>query len=132
MQKVFISPPMSEWGRVHPPTLADVADDDTLNAVFDALANDTRRGNLAMLHDFGGYMTSQEIMQRFDSTWQTVSRHLKVLTDAGLISCDVRGRGRAYTLERARLQSVAGRWISRVATQGERSANGILTFHFDD
>ncbi len=120
------------WGRKHPPSLEDVADNTTLRTVFNALANDTRRGILAMLHDFGGYMTSQEISERFDLPWQAISRHLKILTDAGLISCEVRGRERAYTIERAHLREVAGRWVGRVATTGTWLSDGTHTFDFDD
>jgi DNA-binding transcriptional ArsR family regulator len=120
------------WGRKNPPSLEDVADSSTLHEVFGALGNDTRRGILAVLHDFGGYMTSQEISQRFDSPWQAISRHLKILSDAGLISCDVRGREHAYTLERAHLRATAGRWVGRVATTGTWDSEGNHTFDFDD
>jgi DNA-binding transcriptional ArsR family regulator len=121
------------WGRKHPPTLKGIADQKTLQHVFKALANETRRGILAILHDFGGYMESYEIAQRFDDLpWQSISRHLKILTEAGLISCDPRGKTRAFTLEQDRLHDVAGRWVGRVATKGTRNAVGVLEFDFKD
>jgi DNA-binding transcriptional ArsR family regulator len=122
----------SNLGRPNPPTLAGLADGETLEKVFKALANETRRGILAVLHDFGGWMTSHEIAQRFDTPWQGISRQLNILTEAGLIARDVRGKGRAYTLQRDVLRDVAGRWVSRVATEGIRRPDGVLVFEFDD
>jgi DNA-binding transcriptional ArsR family regulator len=119
-------------GRPNPPSLSAVADADTLDVVFGALANETRRAILAVLHDWGGPMRSSVIAERFDLPWQAVSRHLRILTQAGLITCDVLRNGRLYSLNRNRLQRVAGRWIARVATEGTWTADGKLTFDFAD
>jgi DNA-binding transcriptional ArsR family regulator len=119
-------------GRPNPPSLTAVADAKTLEAVFGALANDTRRGILAVLHDAGDPMRSSEIAVRFNLPWQAVSRHLRILTQAGLISCEVLKNGRAYSLERNRLQQVPGRWIGRVSAEGTRRADGKLVFDFAD
>ena len=117
-------------GRPDPPSLKDVADPADLDKAFKALANETRRGILAALHDWGGYHSSHDIARRFDIPWQGVSRHLRVLTEAGLIVCDVRRNERAYTLNHERLLRVPGRWISRVATRGTRNKDGKLVFDF--
>jgi DNA-binding transcriptional ArsR family regulator len=124
--------PAFSVGRIDPPSLHDVADRTTLNDVFKALANETRRGILAVLHDHGGYLSSHDIARRFeDSTpWQGISRHLRLLTDAGLLVCDVRPNERAYTLNREQLRLVPGRWIMRVATEGTRDREGTLVFDF--
>jgi DNA-binding transcriptional ArsR family regulator len=119
-------------GRPRPPSLTAVADEKTLEAVFGALANETRRGILAVLHDWGGQMRSSDIAKRFDLPWQAVSRHLRILTEAGLIKCEVLKNGRAYSLDRDRLQRVAGRWISRVGTEGKPTGDGKLVFDFTD
>jgi DNA-binding transcriptional ArsR family regulator len=111
-------------GRTNPPSLTAVADGKTIEAVFNALANETRRGILALLHDSDLPMRSSEIAQRFDLPWQAVSRHLRILTEAGLINCNVLQNGRAYSLNRDRLQRVAGRWITQVATEGAKTGNG--------
>ena len=123
-------PPVFPVGRTDPPSLKGIADADTLDRVFKALANDTRRGILAALHDHGGYLSSHDIARRFVIPWQGVSRHLRILTEAGLLECDVRRNERAYTLNRERLRRVAGRWVMRVATEGTRDANGTLVFDF--
>ena len=116
--------------RTDPPTLADVADPETIDRVFKALANEVRRGILAVLHDWGGYLSSHDIASRFDIPWQGVSRHLRILTEAGLLECDVRTNERAYTLNRTQLRRVAGRWVMRVATEGTRNKAGELVFDF--
>jgi DNA-binding transcriptional ArsR family regulator len=117
-------------GRPDPPTLRDVADPATLDLVFKALANDVRRGILAVLHDCGGYLSSHDIARRFEIPWQGVSRHLRLLTEAGLVVCDVRRNERAYRLDRDQLRRVAGRWVMRVATEGTRDGEGGLAFDF--
>ena len=119
-------------GRPNPPSLTAVADADTLEKVFGALANETRRGILAVLHDWGAPLSSHDIAYRFDLPWQAVSRHLRILTEAGLIRCEMLKNGRRYTLDRQRLRRVAGRWITRVATEGTRTEEGKLVFDFPD
>src|SRR5580692_3745340 len=97
-------------GRPDPPTLRDVADPDSLDRVFKALANETRRGILAVLHDWGGWLSSHDIARRFDIPWQGVSRHLRILTEAGVIDCITFGSNkRAYTLNRRYISEVIGR-----------------------
>lgn len=124
--------PVFSVGRTDPPSLRDVADPNTLDRVFEALANRVRRGILAALHDHGGYLSSHDIASRFEISWQGISRHLRILTAAGLIDCDVRRNERAYTLNRNGLQRVPGRWIMRVATEGTRDKAGALVFDFEE
>jgi DNA-binding transcriptional ArsR family regulator len=126
------SAPEFSVGRINPPTLADVADAETLDRVFKALANEVRRGILAALHDQGGSLSSHAIARRFAIPWQGISRHLRILTEAGLLDCDVRKNERAYSLNRRHLQRVAGRWVMRVATEGTRTREGTLVFDFDE
>ena len=118
--------PAFSVGRTDPPSLRSVADRGTLDRVFKALANETRRGILAALHDHGGSLSSHDIARRFEATtsWQGISRHLRLLTQAGLLVCDVRPNERAYTLNREHLRLVAGRWVMRVATEGTRDRRG--------
>ena len=94
------SVPEFSVGRINPPTLADVADADTLDRVFKALANEVRRGILAALHDHGGSLSSHAIARQFEIPWQGTSRHLRILSEAGLVDCDVRKNERAYSLNR--------------------------------
>jgi DNA-binding transcriptional ArsR family regulator len=119
-------------GRRHPPTLRDVADPKALERAFKALANETRRDILAVLHDNGGELSSHDIARRFDLPWQGVSRHLRLLTEAGLLTCDVRRNERAYALNHEQLRRVPGRWIARVASEGRRDRDGRMVFDFAD
>src|SRR3979411_2183322 len=73
---------------------------DPLSQTFQALADPTRRALLARLAT--GAATVGELAEPFDMSLPAVSRHLKVLTDAGLIErhteaqwrrCELRGEG---------------------------------------
>lgn len=65
--------------------------DDQLSAVFGALADPTRRAILARLA--GGPATVNELAEPFAVSLQAISKHLKVLERAGLIT---RGRDAQY------------------------------------
>lgn len=58
-------------------------------------------------------MTAGELADRFDCTWPTTTRHLKLLVDAELISVARTGRQRLYSIDSGTLDSVAGEWIDR-------------------
>ena len=90
------------------PGAADLADFDV---VFAALAHQTRRTILAVLHASGGELTSGAIAAWFEHSWPTTSQHLRVLQEAGLVRVELRGREHAYRLDRARLLGVTGRWL---------------------
>jgi DNA-binding transcriptional ArsR family regulator len=83
---------------------------DPLSTTFAALADPTRRAILARLAT--GEATVNELAEPFDMTLQAISKHLKVLERAGLIT---RGRNAQYRpcrLETAPLEG-AGDWIER-------------------
>ncbi len=60
----------------------------------------------------------KELAERFDWARPTVTRHLKVLEDAGLVHVERRGRERRYTLDTGRLVGVAGGWLRRFGPPG--------------
>ena len=70
---------------------------DQLSETFAALADPTRRAILTRLAD--GEATVNELAERFPITTQAVSKHLKVLERAGLIT-----RGRTAQLRPSRLR----------------------------
>ena len=70
---------------------------DELTSTFAALADPTRRAILARLAE--GEATVNELAEPFPITVQAVSKHLKVLERAGLIT-----RGRSAQLRPSRLQ----------------------------
>jgi DNA-binding transcriptional ArsR family regulator len=83
---------------------------DALSDTFAALADPTRRAILARLAD--GEATVNELAEPFDMTLQAVSKHLKVLERAGLISRSRSAQWRPARLETAPLED-ASEWIER-------------------
>lgn len=83
--------------------------DDRLSITFAALADPTRRAILARLAQ--GEATVNELAEPFDLSLPTISKHLKVLQHAGLISQGRRAQWRPCRLEAEPLQEVAG-WVA--------------------
>jgi DNA-binding transcriptional ArsR family regulator len=83
---------------------------DQLSNTFAALADPTRRAILGRLAD--GEATVNELAEPFPITVQAVSKHLKVLERAGLIT-----RGRTAQLRPSRLRGAplkeANDWLAR-------------------
>jgi DNA-binding transcriptional ArsR family regulator len=71
---------------------------------FEALADPTRREIVAMLAL--KERNAGEIAGHFDMAGPSVSRHLKVLRDSGLITFRSEAQSRIYRLDRARLEQV--------------------------
>ena len=88
-----------------------VAELETTDAVFSALAHRVRRRILLVLRFRGGSMTAGEIAGRFACSWPTTSRHLGILRDAGLVTVETRGRERVYRLARAELCREVLGWL---------------------
>jgi DNA-binding transcriptional ArsR family regulator len=83
---------------------------DALSATFSALADPTRRSILARLA--GGEATVNALAAPFDMSVQAISRHLKVLEAAGLISRSRDAQFRPAQFELAPLES-ALTWIEQ-------------------
>ena len=83
---------------------------DELSTVFGALADPTRRAILARLAE--GEATVNELAEPFDLKLPTVSKHLKVLQKAGLVSQSKKAQWRPCRLETAPLKEAAG-WVER-------------------
>ena len=81
---------------------------DRLSATFAALADPTRRAILARL--VAGEATVNELAAPFDLTQPAISKHIKVLERAGLISRGRVAQTRPCRLETAPLQGLA-EWI---------------------
>lgn len=76
---------------------------------FKALSDPTRRAILDHLK--AGAKTAGELGGRFDMTGATVSHHLSVLKEAGLISDERRGKYIYYELNLSILDEITG-WIA--------------------
>ena len=80
-------------------------DDARLDETFAALANSTRRAILARLAN--GEASVNELAAPFDLTLPAISKHIKVLEHAGLISRSRRAQFRPCTIGTAPLADVA-------------------------
>lgn len=69
----------------------------SLENTFKALADPTRRRILELLR--GGEKSAGELAAQFDLTAATLSHHLAVLRDAGLVSDEKRGKFIYYALD---------------------------------
>ncbi len=82
-----------------------MTEDDRLDATFAALANPTRRAILARLAR--GPATVNELAAPFDMSLPAVSKHIRVLEAAGLITRGRDAQFRPCTLDPGPLQAVA-------------------------
>lgn len=83
---------------------------DQLSLVFGALADPTRRAILTRLAE--GEATVAELAAPFAMSQPAISRHLKVLEAAGLVSRSRRATARLSRLEAAPLRDVTA-WLAR-------------------
>jgi DNA-binding transcriptional ArsR family regulator len=89
---------------------------DALSRVFSALADPTRRDIVARLTLADA--TVGELAEPYDVTLQAVSKHLKVLEDAGLVSRSRQAQRRPVHLE-AEVFDLMTAWIERYRRQAE-------------
>jgi DNA-binding transcriptional ArsR family regulator len=83
----------------------------TLDSTFAALADPTRRAILARLAS-GGEASVKELAEPFEMTLPAVSKHLKVLERAGLISRGREAQSRPCRLEAGPLREVSD-WVEQ-------------------
>ncbi len=89
---------------------------DPLSRVFAALADPTRRDMVARLAARDATVT--ELAEPYDVSVQAVSKHLKVLEDAGLVSRTRDAQRRPVHLE-AEVFSLMTKWIERYRLRAE-------------
>jgi DNA-binding transcriptional ArsR family regulator len=97
-----------------------------LDLTFAALADPTRRAILARLAT--GEATVTELAEPFAMSQPAISKHLKVLERAGLISMDVDAQRRPRKLEPKRLEEAVD-WIERyreIFEQNYRRLDALL------
>ncbi len=77
---------------------------------FAALADPTRAGIVEALADSG--QTVNQIVSRFSLSQPSISRHVRVLREAGLVSVHPDGQRRVYRLDPAPLREIDA-WLER-------------------
>ena len=100
-------------------------DIDTLSQTFAALADPTRRAILGRLA--AGGATVSELADPFDMSLPAISRHLKVLEKAGMITREVDAQWRVCHLRATPLQE-AGDWIETYRQFWEQRFDALADF----
>ena len=90
--------------------------DDQLSRAFAALADPTRRDIVARLSV--GDATVNELAEPFDVTVQNISKHIRVLEDAGLVSRTRDAQRRPVHFE-AKVFDLMTKWIERYKREAE-------------
>ena len=106
--------------------------DDPLSKTFQALADPTRRALLE--HLAKGEATVNELAAPFDMSLQAVSKHLKVLEDAGMVTRTRDAQRRPVHLE-AEVFDLMTKWIERYRQRVEaryRRLDDVLAAMPDD
>lgn len=85
--------------------MTSITDDDRLSETFAALANPTRRAILARLA--GGEASVNALAEPFEMTLPAISKHIKVLEQAGLVLRGHRAQYRPCSLEASPLKEVS-------------------------
>jgi len=88
-----------------------------LDATLRALGDPTRREILRALR--AGDLTAGEISSRFPMTAASVSHHLSVLREAGLVRSERSGRNLVYSLETTVFQEFLQQMMTMLAKDGE-------------
>ena len=84
--------------------------------IFGVISDATRRDILRVLlerHQQDAEISVSEIVAQLELSQPTVSKHLKVLREAGLVTVEVRGQQRIYRLDPAGLEAFDA-WLSKV------------------
>ena len=105
---------------------------DALSRVFSALSDPIRRDMVARLAD--GDATVNELAEPYDVTVQAVSKHLRVLEEAGLVSRSRQAQRRPVHLE-AGIFDLMSTWIERYRRHAEeryRRLDDVLAALPDD
>ena len=87
--------------------------------IFFALSDPTRRRILEYLNQ--GDMTAGEIADKFDISKPSISHHLNILKEAGLVSAEKRGQFLDYSVNTSVFEDVV-KWI--ISIKGRRGTHG--------
>lgn len=83
-----------------------------MEKIFDALSSTIRRKILAYLSATS--MTAGEIAERFDISKPSLSKHLSILENAGLVSSEKKGQFVHYSLVRENLVNTLNGFVQEV------------------
>ena len=98
---------------------------DPISLGFAALADPTRRAVLQRLA--GGEASVAELMAPFDLSQPTISKHLKVLEEAGLIETGRHAQRRPRRLNTQGVENLS-KWLEDFRRQGDRRFDNLETY----
>lgn len=87
-----------------------------MHCVFKALADPTRREILALLSE--GDLAAGEIAAHFNMSWPSISHHLSILKEAGLIARIREGQNVIYSINTTVFQEIMS-WMMTLMDRGE-------------
>jgi len=90
----------------------------TRQNVFSALADENRRRIMEILTE-DGEQTATQLAEKFNITRQGITKHLKIMEEAGLVTVHQRGRDKFYHLTPEPLEE-ASLWISAIAARWDK------------
>ncbi|OYU82805.1 MAG: transcriptional regulator [Flavobacterium sp. BFFFF2] len=90
--------------------------------IFQAIADPTRRAIITLVALQA--MTPNGIAKHFDSTRQAVSKHLRILTECGLITQNQQGREIYYQLEVNKMKEIDN-WLNQFRAIWESRFNQL-------
>ena len=102
---------------------------DGLDATFAALGDGTRRAIVARLA--GGETALSDLAAPFEMSLTAVSKHVRVLSDAGLVSVAKRGRTRYCRLEGAPMQDAVA-WLNDYKQFWEERFDALAAYLEED
>lgn len=90
--------------------------------VFQAIADPTRRAILGLLACQA--LTPGAIAENFDSTRQTISKHIQILTECQLVKQEERGREIYYHFNPVKMKEVSD-WVSQYQQFWEKKLDSL-------
>ncbi len=93
--------------------------------VYQAIADPTRREIISLIAAQPLNMTS--IAEKFDTSQQAISLHVRILTDCGLITIKQRGRERFCEAHLSQLNEVAA-WVAQYRQHWESKLDALETY----
>ena len=90
--------------------------------IFQAIADPTRRAIIALIAIQA--MTPNAIAENFNTTRQSVSKHLRILTECELVKQEQQGREIYYSLEIEKMKEI-DKWLSQYRKLWETRFNQL-------
>lgn len=98
-----------------------VSEEESLDSGLRALSDTTRRGILVLLQE--EQLSVLEIAERFPMSRPAISKHLRILREAGLVEETPAGRQRLYSLDPSPLELLQ-RWLVSLDGRGRPASRG--------